>query len=180
MNENNYSIANLHTNLTKKQIAGFITLIIIVGLIIWGVISIANTITQGNSATETEQAIDPNIPTSAGSKWGEDERDSNNTEDITVPVQTTYREDHEYTLNDYLPTARYAYLNYGENSTVMRDYWWIMENTAIQNGIVISANSCDEAKYTNEAKAYLRSLPIDLSDYVIVYQTHTDEAPCNL
>ena len=104
-----------------------------------------------------------------GDKSEDDNIQSNNNVEVTqdeIPVSTEYNEEHEYTLNDYLPWTNYDYLEDGSGVDVKYD---IAENTAIPKGIVITVSGCDEETNKANANAYLSTIPVDLSEYEISY-----------
>lgn len=104
-----------------------------------------------------------------GDKSEDDNIQSNNNVEVTqdeIPVSTEYNEEHEYTLNDYLPWTNYDYLEDGSGVDVKYD---IAENTAIPKGIVVTVSGCDEELNKTNANNYLATLPIELSEYEVSY-----------
>ena len=81
-------------------------------------------------------------------------------------ISTDYNENHEYTLNEYLPWTNYDYLEDGSGVEVKYN---IEENTAIPKGIVVTVSGCDEEVNKTNANAYLSTIPVDLDDYEISY-----------
>ena len=164
MNNDNFSLRNLFTNLTGKQkLAAVVILIIvaIVGVIISGAINSVQSNLDGGLATTEATNLDD------GSS-------------INVPVSTEYDENFGYPLDDYLPKASFTYKYYGDNESGTRTYWVINENTAVDRGVVISVDSCDVEGNTKAALEYLKSLPVNLGGYSVVYQTHVGEVPCDV
>lgn len=94
-------------------------------------------------------------------------------------ISTEYNENHKYTLEKYLPASDYAYIKDAEGDYVVVEYWSIKENTAVEKGIVVSVNSCKKEENTAAAEQYLKSMPIDLSEYEVVYLTDTSDITCN-
>lgn len=180
MNSNNYSIKNLLINLTKKQklgIVAFLVLLAIVAMIFAGLVGSLQT----DLSDDEEEVVENSAPVSEGVKW-EDNSDGNseNVESVEVPVSTDYNENHEYTLIDYLPSSRFINMDYGNDQHGVRGYWVISENTAVEKGIVVSVDSCDVEGNTASANEYLKGLPVDLSEYTIVYETHVGDVPCDV
>ncbi len=178
MNNENFSIKDLLRNLTNNQklgIIAFLTITIIATIMIVGLV---NTLQNNTSNKETEKNSGS---TSSGIKWDDiSNRNQEEIETVDVPVSTEYNEEHEYTLIDYLPSSKYGYKDYGDNQHGVRGYWIISENTAIEKGIVVSVDDCDVAGNTAAANEYLDNLPVDLSGYTVVYQTHVGDVPCNI
>ena len=81
-------------------------------------------------------------------------------------VSTEYNEEHEYTLDEYLPWTNYDYL---EDESGVEVKYNIEENTAIPKGIVVTVSGCDEETNKANANNYLATLPIELSEYEISY-----------
>lgn len=180
MNNGNYSIKNLFINLTKKQKVAALMLLILAVVMTVVIIVAAGAVSEdvdGNEANGgdigVESSVDADSVISEGVQWG-DEGDRV----VDVPVNTEYNDEHEYTLIEYIPASRYEYKEYGDGQVGIRDYWWAMENTAVEKGIVVSANVCDVEGNTAEANEFLKNLPVNLSEYTIVYQTHVDNMPC--
>lgn len=174
------SIHNLSQNLTKSQKIGICAVFVICILLI--VLASLSLTAPSDNITEND-AIEDNVTTATvaldkGTKYNNGDIGSADQTTVEVPASTDYNEDHIYLLTDYLPYDKYV-LDY-DGSGNSRMYFSIMENTAVDKGIVVSADSCGIEENIAAANEYLNSIPVDLSDYVIVYQTHTDEAPCNL
>ncbi len=82
-------------------------------------------------------------------------------------LNVDYDEKHTYTLNDYLPLVRYEYLDDGSGT---KEYYDIVENSAVEKGVVVTVNGCDEEMNKRDANKYLESLPIQLKEYEIIYR----------
>lgn len=165
MNDGNLSIRNLAANLTKKQKIGIGVFLVIVTIVAMVIAASINSLQDGlnNSDAAISEAVN----------W-----DDGSTAE--VPVSTDYNEDYTYPLIDYLPASRFSYLEYGDGESGTRTYWWIMENTATNKGLVISADSCDVEGNTKAALEYLKNLPVNLGGYTVVYQVHTSDVPCEV
>lgn len=181
MNNENISIRNLLRNLTKNQKLGIIVFLIIIAIIVAIVAGFVNNIQNDSPSNNEEETAKNSVPVSSGIKWS-DTSDGNQEESerIEVPVSTEYNEEHEYTLIEYLPFARFTYKDYGYDQHGVRGYWIITENTAVEKGIVVSVDNCDVKGNTAAANEYLRNLPVDLSGYTVVYQTHIGNVPCDV
>lgn len=182
MNRNNYSIKNLLINLTRKQKIAILLLVVLMTVAIIIVIATIKVLDEdiNNSEiagddTSAESATDASSEIDEGVQWGKDDEYV-----VDVPTNTEYNPEHEYTLIEYIPASRYEYKQYGDGQVGIRDYWWIMENTAVEKGIVVSVNNCNAEGNTAEANEFLKKLPVDLSEYTVVYQTHTDDMPCDI
>lgn len=184
MDNNPSPVHNMFANLTRKQIAGIGSFIMIIIIVLILIALIVNTMQQSpnsNNEPETTDAI-----VSEAVKWGDIDSDtnthtdSNSTDTIKVPVSTEYNEKHEYTLADYIPYDSYVFLDKYDSNDTLRIYYSIDENSAIEKGIVISVDSCDVEGNTIAAQNYLKSIPVDLSEYVVVYQTHSGNVPCDI
>lgn len=188
MQDNSFSIKNLFTNLSKQQkiAAGLILPGILIVLAI--MVPIINSAQEGFEDYELgdhDSSNESDTTVGVGQKWDSNttntnDDDNNDSETVEVPVSTSYNDDHEYTLIDYLPYSAYVFLDYDDADDTSRVYYSIEENTAIEKGIVISVDSCDVEGNTAAAQEYLKSIPVDLSEYTVVYQTHTGEVPCDV
>ena len=184
MDETN-SLKNLFTNLSFKQKIGILAAIILIIVLIIMVVALVpkDSLEDKGDSTSQESSLEPQSSSATiekGTKWENTDAGSETTEEADIPTSTEYNENHTYTLEEYLPASRYEYKNKGDDTYGIRDYWWIMENTAVEKGIVVSVDSCDEEGNTAAAKEYLKSIPIDLSSYYVVYQTHIGEVPCTV
>lgn len=180
MNKENFSIKNLLVNLTKKQKIGiglFLVIVAIVAMVFSAMINSVHEDISDESKGDTTEEID--ITIGEGTVWSTSGAEDKESTKVETPVSTDYSDSHEYSLIDYVPTSNYKYIVY-DGGYGTRNYWWITENTAIEKGIVVSVDSCDVAGNTAAANEYLKSLPVDLSDYIIVYQTHTSDVPCEV
>ena len=186
--EQGYSLGNIFRNTTKKQRIGFgLAFVIIVVLVI--ILFLLVGLPQENSDNtdnngSTEELIEDGIGSASFEEGvsGADLNKGNNDEDnsVNVPVSVDYNENHEYTLIEYIPKSKYDYITYGDNQHGLRAYWVINENTAIKKGIGVSVDSCDVEGNKVAANNYLKSLPVDLSDYFIVYRVHEGDIPCDV
>ena len=186
--EQGYSLGNILKNTTKKQRIGFgLAFVVIVALVVILFVMIGTPQESSDEAgdnggaseevAETEQIVlGEGVAGTALAEDGNDEK----TASAQVPVSTEYNERHKYTLVDYMPSAIYDFKEYGDGQSGTRIYWEIVENTAIEKGIVVKLDSCDEAGNKALANEYLRSIPVDLSDYVIVYQVRVGGVPCDV
>ena len=178
-----YSLSNALVNMTKRQkigIALFLVVVVFLIIVLFMVIGMPreDSVIEENSSEEVVEVKDEPIVLEDGITGVE--LVNGGTAVAQVPVSAEYNEDHEYTLIDYIPAANYEYVNYGDGQTGIKNYWWVTENTAIEKGIIVSANSCDVEGNTAAANEFLKGLPVDLSDYVIVYQVHESAVPCNV
>ena len=140
----NYSIKNIFENADKKRVVGFLLAgVVIVILLVVLILMLA-------SGNETDSG---------------DEQSVEEIQQETL-VSTEYNENHEYTLDEYLPWTYYEYLEDGSGVDVKYD---ITENTAIPKGIVVTLGGCEEEANRESADAYLNSLPIELDEYEITY-----------
>ena len=140
----NYSIKNIFENADKKRVVGFLLAgVVIVILLVVLILMLA-------SGNETDSG---------------DEQSVEEMQQETL-VSTEYNENHEYTLDEYLPWTYYEYLEDGSGVDVKYD---ITENTAIPKGIVVTLGGCEEEANRASADAYLNSLPIELDEYEITY-----------
>lgn len=185
-----YSFGNVLKNMTKQQKIGAITFLAIIGfliIVLFVLIAKPDNASLGDtedgeaeeniSATEiVEEGINGSIIESGSNNAGNS--DGAGLEKIQVPVSTDYDDEHEYTLIDYLPKGEYMFQLGEESDENMVTYYYISENTAVDKGIVVSVDACDEDNNKAAANEYLRTLPVDLSEYTIVYQTHMSDIPC--
>ena len=157
MEPNSSPIHNLLANLDRnKKIALVLGIVIIIVLLGFILLSIPNS--QSNEDNDT---------------------DAQTTDDQDTLVSTEYNEDHEYTLNDYLPMSDVSYVKDAEGDYNTVIHWSISENTAIEKGIVVTVDSCNVEENIAAAKEYLESTTMDLSKYSIVYQTDISDIPCD-
>lgn len=186
MEGNTGSVSNLVQNLSKKQKLGIAVLIVVIVVLAMVFAAMANQVQEDISGNPEEEQITVETATGVSGdsiSGGSDENgDGNGTEakSVEVPVSTDYNERHEYTLSDYLPASKHEYVDYGDDESGIVDYWWVTENTVVEKGIVVSADDCDEKENTAAANEFLSNLPVDLSEYTIVYQTHTGSVPCDV
>lgn len=180
MNSESISIENLLNNLNKKKKLGIAAFLIIALIIVAMILGFINSL-HNNPSSNKEEVVKNSTLTESGVEW--DDISNGNQEEaktIDVPVSTEYNDEHKYTLIEHLPFARFAYKDYGQDQHGVRGYWIITENTAVEKGIIISVDDCDEEGNTAAANEYLSSLPVDLSGYIVVYQTHVGDVPCNI
>ena len=176
--EQGYSLSNIFKNTTKKQrIAFIIVLVVIIALIsvLFMLVGASEETAEETTDSEEEVALFEGV---AGDTI-ENEEEGDGTK-IDVPVSTDYNSKHSYTLIDYLPKGEYKFLTGEESFVNSITYYIIKENTAVDKGIVVSVDVCDVKGNKKAANDYLKSLPIDLSEYVIVYQTHGSDVPCDM
>lgn len=174
-----YGIKNILKNTTRGQKITVVLFLLIVVVLVVVLIVLAT--------GETEEELgdgesgDGTVVVSEGTQGLDaDGENSENGNLVEVPVSTKFEENHNYTLIEYLPKGEYAFLNGEESDEDSVVYYYISENTAIDKGIVVSVDSCDEEGNTTKANDYLKSLPVDLSEYVIVYETHVGDVPCDV
>ena len=136
-----YSIKNIFEKSNKNQVIAFMAGVVIVILLIILVVLLVS----GRSSDEGgDVEVVQNEPS----------------------VSTEYNEEHEYTLDEYLPWTNYDYL---EDESGVEVKYNIEENTAIPKGIVVTVSGCDEETNKANANNYLATLPIELSEYEISY-----------
>lgn len=179
---NEMSLKNLAKNMTLRQKVGIGLFMVISVLIVVFLTLVINT-TQEDFAEEEEttSSMDSNVTIEEGVTGDNLNDDASDDVDVVeTPVSIDYNEDHVYTLIDYIPKSNYRYITYGDNQYGVRGYWIINENTAVEKGIVVSVDSCDVEGNTASANEYLKNLPVDLSEYLIVYQEHTGDVPCDV
>ena len=171
-------IQNLSKNLTRTQKIGIGIFLVLIVMLLMVVISFSNNFQRKPTQEDGETISGGNQEeTVEGATWG-NLMDGNDAK-IQVPISTDYNEDHVYTLNNYLPKGDYNFLMGEESMQGFIEYYIIKENTAIDKGIIVSVDSCNVEENKIAANAYLKQLPVDLSDYVIVYRTHVGDVPCN-
>ena len=141
----NYSIKNIFEKSNKGLVIGLFAGVIIIVLVI---ILLALILSRNDS----------------------NDRPNPNDDEVIVQnkpsVSTEYNEEHEYTLDEYLPWTNYDYLEDGSGVEVKYD---IEENTAIPKGIVVTVSGCDEETNKANANNYLGTIPVDLDEYKISY-----------
>ncbi len=177
--ENTNPFYNLVYNLSAKQKAAIALLIVI--LIISSVFVVlsgtgenplqANT---GEEQLSSSNGIDSNSNPNSNSSG--DQADGYTP--TGFPISTEYNSRHNYTLIEYLPYSDDVFLTGEESMEDVIENFVIKENTAISKGIVVSVDSCDVEGNTAAANNYLASIPVDLSQYDIVYLTHVGDVPC--
>lgn len=177
MKNSTKSLHNLVVNLTKKQKLGMVALIAIIVIL---VIVLAVVVNQSqDDVSDGSEEGQMNTETAAGVS-GDNINNEDEAVGIEVPVSTDYQSSHVYTLRDYLPKDKYDFKEFGDGETGARVYWSISENTAIEKGIVVRVDSCNEERNKASANEYLRTIPVDLSEYTIVYQVATGDVPCDV
>lgn len=175
-----YGIKNIFKNTTRGQkvVAGLFVLIVVILVVVLIVLVMGN---AEEDLSDDDGSGDNGATEVVEGTQGLDTGDGGgNVQNVEVPVSTKFEENHNYTLIEYLPKGEYAFLNGEESDEDSVVYYYISENTAIDKGIVVSVDSCDEEGNTTKANDYLKSLPVDLSEYVIVYETHTGDVPCDV
>lgn len=193
--ERSYSLGNAFKNMTGKQKIAFGLVFVIIVVLVVVLLLVIGTPNGDNGEADGDYDVTDSDYYSEEATEPEDETtelengivgasvigsDVNGDANAMVPVSVDYNEDHDYLLIDYIPISKYDYITYGNNQHGVRAYWIINENTAIDKGLVISVDSCDVEGNNAAANEYLRSLPVDLSDYVFVYRVHEGNVPCNI
>lgn len=175
--ENTNSFYNLVHNLSAKQkiaIALFIAILIIGGIFA----GLGNTTKNPLQADTSEEQSLTTASSSSNIDSSSNESPADGYTPTGFPISTEYNSNHNYTLIEYLPYSDDVFLTGEESMEDVIENFIIKENTAISKGIVVSVDSCDVEGNTAAANNYLASIPVDLSQYDIVYQTHVGDVPC--
>ena len=176
--EQGYSLSNIFKNTTKKQRIAFIIVLVVIIVLISVLFMLVGA--SGETAEETTNPEEEFVLFEGVNGDVIDKEESEESTKVEVPVSTDYSSKHRYTLIDFLPKGEYKFLTGEESFVNSITYYIIKENTAVDKGIVVSVDVCDVKGNKKAANDYLKSLPIDLSEYVIVYQTHGSDVPCDM
>ena len=181
--EQEYSFKNLFQNMNRRQKIGLAVFVVVVVILIAVLTMMAGTLNEmsdgeSDNGEEAELVEQEATETAEGVSGGILSNGPDSNENITVPIKTNYDETHEYSLIEYLPVGKYNVEEGDESEEGVVAYYYIEENTAIDNGIVITVDSCNVEENQRMANDYLKSLPVDLSGYIIVYQTDVSDLPC--